>query len=502
MQLRLKPIMLALFVSELVASPVMAVSNQSLEAKVDQLQNELSTVKAQVETNRLLSTENKNKVAEARKIAVAKGGVIGSGAELPEYLPFDPDVPGQSFVSTGPYVGINISYAGSNLIINSPSVDTDLQLLSIRKKILSRLNDIPGATVISKDHSHLLFSGVIESQASYMRNGDDHSSSDIDLTNVSLDATIFGPTAWILGFIEFTYNNGTPKQDVFVSTSNFRVGNSRLLVNKAFVTIGDLSQSPFYGTFGQFYVPFGRYSSVMVSDPLTKILTRTKARAIQLGYSQQTKNSLYAAGYIFRGDTHEGSVPKIQNGGVNFGYRFDLGYFHGNVGGGVIANIADSGGMQAGTGFQYAERIEHRVPGYNLRALVSLGEHIDFIGEYVGASTRFDPMDMSYNGHGAKPSAYDLEASYSFTILDNKPSSIGIGYAKSSQALGLGGVPLTRKSIVFNTSLMRNTLQSLEFRRDQEYAKHDVATGADNSAVAPQSGRADTAVTAQFDYYF
>jgi hypothetical protein len=78
---------------------------------------------------------------------------------------------------------------------------------------------------------------------------------------------------------------------------------------------------------------------------------------------------------------------------------------------------------------------------------------------------------------------------------------VGIGYGKSNQALGMG-LPLTRKYIVFNTSIMRNTLQSIEFRRDLEYAQSDTATNAGNNAVAAQSGRTNSLLTAQFDYYF
>lgn len=86
-------------------------------------------------------------------------------------------------------------------------------------------------------------------------------------------------------------------------------------------------------------------------------------------------------------------------------------------------------------------------------------------------------------------------------MLDDKPSSIGIGYAKTTQAMPVG-LPLTRQSIVFNTSLLRNTLQSIEFRHDREYAASDKGTGAGNVKVLHQTGKGNNAITAQFDYYF
>jgi hypothetical protein len=239
----------------------------------------------------------------------------------------------------------------------------------------------------------------------------------------------------------------------------------------------------------------------MVSEPLTKALGRTKARAIELGFQQQAKNYFFGSIYTFRGDSHVGSNSKINNGGINLGYKFNAEKFSGSIGGGFIGNLADSGGMQFGTNFQDYERIDHRVPGYDIRATLSIGEHIDLLAEYVSATTRFNQMDMSYNHHGAKPTAFDIQGAYSFPILDNKPSSIGIGYGASSQSLAMG-VPLTRKYIVFNTSLLRNTLQSIEFRRDLEYAASDVGTGAGGFAVPAQTGRNNNAVTAQFDYYF
>lgn len=431
--------------------------------------------------------------------------------EEKEYLPFDLDVPGQAFVSTGPYVGVPIQYSGSNLIVNTPSVNTDTQLLGIRKSIHKQLMAMGGEIFKEPYHSHLLFSGVIQGQANYLNRGGSPSTTNLDVTNVSLDAFFLGPSDWILGFVEFSYDNSAPiNNGVFASSSNYTDSNSRVFINKAFATFGDFAESPFYGSFGQFYVPYGVYSSVMVSTPFTTVLGRTKARALAAGFQQQEDNGFYGAAFIFRGDSHAASVSKINDGGLNFGYKYKCGILNGNFGGSLIGNIADSGGMQVGTGFNAFEQLSHRVPGYNLRGVFGLADHIDLIGEFIGTTTAFSASDMAYNGRGAKPWALDAEAAYTFTILDNRPSTVAIGYQKSNQALAMG-IPLTRYSAVFTTSLLRNTLQSLEVRHDRNYAASDTANGPIGAASTPgactatactASGKGDNAITASFDYYF
>lgn len=531
MKNRLSSLAIFLTVSGLVALPAIAANSQSasninsIQAEIDKLQREVQALKNQIKQtngksaktgrayppvpNREFITPTSQSPVQSqpsRPVPTPQQERIMANEEV-NYLPFDLDVPGQAFVSTGPYVGVPIQYAGTNLIINSPSVNTDLQLLAIRKNIMEQLNALHGEDFEEPYHSHLLLSGLVEAQALYINNSAPENggnpSTDIDLTNVSLDFTFLGPSDWLLGFVELTYDNAIPAGTVYASPSEYRVANSRMFINKAFFTIGNLSKSPVYGTVGQFYVPFGAYSSAMVSAPFTQSLTRTKARAIEAGFQQQGDNVFYGSAFIFRGDSHASTISKIANGGLNLGYkfsRFERAPISANIGASVIGNIADSVGMQFGNNFQNYEQIVHRVPGYNVRGNFSFGEHTNLIFEYVGASTRFNMADMSYNNHGAKPSAFDIEGAYSFSLLD-KPSSVAVGYQKSNQAMSLN-LPLTRTSLVFSTSWWRNTLQSLEFRRDKQYAASDVATSAGGNAVTQQTGKGDNVVTAQFDYYF
>lgn len=507
MNIQLRRVAAVLCAAGIVASPSIAFSASNdvmTQEEANKIRSEMKALKS--EMNSLKTTMRKsNRVSHHAKRThhpvseVVPATNYGNEAPSnPAELPFDLHVPGRSFVSIGPYTGLPYSYSGSNLIINSPSVNTDVQLLNTRRQITRRLNETVG-NLSSDAHPHLLLSGIVEGQADIEKMGGNHSS-DINLTNVSLDAILFGPSEWLLGFVELSYNSGNGPN------GTLRVANSNMYLNKAFITIGNFACSPVYGTLGQYYVPFGTYSSVMVSDPFTKLLARTKARALTIGFQQQdVDNAFYGAVFGFRGDAQPHN-NQVNNGGVNVGYKFNAGSFSGNIGGGVIANLADSVGMQLGMGSVggfansvATEQLAHRVPAYDLRGTLSIGEHIDIIGEYITAGKRFAMQDMSFNSHGAKPWALNLEASYSFKILDDKPSNIGVGIGRTGQALGLE-LPKSRYAAVFNTSLLQHTLQSVEFRRDRLY-------GNDNASIAgmavPQGKKVyDNVLTVQFDYYF
>lgn len=527
MKQQIKPLAVSLCLLGIISTPALAMTDsqaKKLEQQVSQLQQQVNALEAQ---NGSVATHHKKKkmtstqihktpgyVASDKQDITASDTTTGPGAvsNLPTtgttYLPVDVDVPGQSFVSSGPYIGIPLQFSGSNLIINSPSVNQDVALLKVRKNIHQRLEALGvGAT---DDHAHVLLSGIVEGQGIYKEAGNGPDSTDIDLTNVTLDAYVLGPSQWLSSLISMTYDNDVGSNSGSFA-SNARPLNSRVYIKQAFVTIGNFSESPVYGTFGQMYVPFGTYSSNMVSSPLTQSLFRTKARAILLGVQPQKDDAFYAAGYIFKGDSHAGATGRVNNGGVNVGYHFAHNTITGDIGGGVIANVADATGMQDtgnsssnfngfgglnGTG---NERIAHRVSGYDARALFGLGSKIDLLAEYITAASTFNQSDLSYNYHGAKPQALNAEAAYTFDAFA-RPSSIAVGYGSTKDALALS-LPAKRYSVVFNTSIWRDTLQSLELRHDINYSASDVASG---SLVAAQQspGKADNVITAQFDVYF
>ncbi len=541
MKARFTPMVLGLSLFGLLAGPVFATSSSSspnTSPKKIVKKNHKMPLKLPVD-----SVNTKNLTApDIHTTTIVNDGSNAAGnsqiegpTDLPSrgplYLPIDLDVPGQSFVSSGPYIGVPLEFAGGYLIVNTPSVNEDILLLNIDKSIDQRLKAL-GRPTGKALGSHILLSGLVEAQALGRGGSGTNGASDIDLTSVNLDAYIMGPSSWTSAFFEFAFDNNIGTQSGAFS-SNDRVLNSRVFLTKGFIILGDFTQSPFYASLGQMYVPFGVYSTTMVSSPLTKILARTLARPLVVGYKSQDTNSLLLTGYIFSGPARINDTKHINNGGFNVSYSFKQDKYTAVIGGGVISNIADSLGMQftgnntnnpplfGGFGgpietyvpggatnipssdvFQVAtgdENLVHRVPAYDFNLKFSLGDNWQMIAEYIFASTNFSNDDLQFDDHGAKPQAANIEVIYNIPWI-TFPTSISGSYQLSEDALAIG-LPAKRYSLTANTSFWRNTLQSLELRRDINYGKSDTSTGSGVTGPSGNGGFANV-ITLQFQYYF
>lgn len=406
-------------------------------------------------------------------------------------------------VTTSPILGLRSKYDASDLITNLPTMNEDLRLLS-QRALLENIANAHGYTYAEKPF--VILSGRVEGQIIDGGNFNGRASSDIDLDAAELDIEPI-VSSWAAGFMSLMYDDSPP-----ISGFRDRTSNSRIFLRRGFLTIGDLNKNPLYFTIGQMYAPFGRYSSALVTSPLTLTIGRTLTRAAVLGVE---KDGFYAQGYLFRGDTNTNGGSYINQGGGNVGVKRTYSKGNYDIGAGVISNMADSSGMQetgygnsnAFQGFGVStgsETISHRVPALDAHASVGVGNW-DIVGEYVGALREFSPLDLTYNNNGAAPKAMDAELIYNFPIK-NRPSNIGLMFGESWQALGLN-VPKQSYAIVFNTSIWKDTIEALEFRHDINYAQSDTAYGrnangysTDPVYLGPNHSR--NLVSAQIGVYF
>lgn len=543
LKLKLKPVVAGLIALSLISSPAIAASAdndnlQQISQKTELLQEQVKSLQAEIKT---LKRQNKQSVSASPAVSQtpariryvneatptnplpAQPEIVPSAGKNSEYLenyyatthatgtadlnqPFvTSDIPkmplllylGGTPVVTSPYIGVRSEFNASDLIVNIPSVNEDLRLLQQWLKLQDEYRKYKQPV---PDRPFVELSGKIETQAFYLNAYKGEPNSGVTLSSAEVDVYAqVNPFA--LAFLAFKYDSS--------QTTPQTTANSNVFLDKGFVTLGDLKALPLYVTMGQAFVPFGLYSSNMLSAPLTQSIFRTKARYVQLGYAKPNGRDLYAAIYGFNGDSNTDTSTQMNQGGINLGYKGGTECFNYDIGAGVIANIADSDGMQsngAETGFtgfgatSATELLNHQVPGVDMRANFGFGRY-SLLTEYMTATRSFSPENLAFDEHGSRPSAFNIEGSYSFEAF-HKPTSFSLGYQQSKQALALL-IPERRVIAAINTSIWKSTIASLEYRHDFNYSNSDSASGQNTTVETNnQLGQSSQQLTAQFGVYF
>jgi len=487
--------------------------NQNMPALISKINQQISAqektiaeLKAEVRSLKAAQKNTQQLVHNAEKKSTAAAHSAGKTKALETRLIEN----GTSPVITSAYLGVPPSWDASDLYINLPTHNEDTLLMQrdyqMDQAAIKRGYEAPTSPV-------LVLSGKIEAQALQSKPFSGSQQSNLSVSSAEVDF-VAHVSKWVNGILGISYDNSAPNANNG-KTNAALISNSRTYVSQGFMTIGNLSELPVYATLGLRTVPYGHYSSYMVSDPYTKNLFRIKDPALLIGWHPMIDQlGPYASAFLFKGDTGVGSTPsKVNNYGADLGYLFKANQVKGDVGISGIANVADSLGMQANgisasnqfQGFGYlptgasgtAEVLNHRVPGINVHTEFDINQYTIY-AEANMATTHFAKQDMSYNGRGAKPAAAHIEGVYNFN-LGNYPSFLALGFDESWQALALAS-PKTRYITTFGTSLFKNTVEDLEFKHELNYSASDTASGQNLSVILP--GHVSNTVTAQVGYYF
>lgn len=405
-------------------------------------------------------------------------------------------------IVTSPYLGSRPAFDGSDYIVNISSINRDVRLLQQRQRLYAVYEQIGYPT---PEKPILAFSGKVEplgyiSSPEFGR----YITGDFDLGSGELDAAA-ALNDKVEGYLALAYDASRPRWGAQ------RVANSALFLNMGFVNIGDLDDTPFYITAGQLYAPFGRYSTAMISAPLHMRLSRTRTRPVILGYKSQSGVGLFAALYGFKSDTTVGSAGAE---GLNLGYIFGADNKTLELGVSFISTINDANGLQnngamPNTTFAGFASLTNgseavaKVPAVDLHANLNYDRYT-LTAEWVSTMQSFRAQDLSFNGQGAALQAGQLEAGVTFMACD-RPASVSVGYQWTTNALALN-LARQRFSGVFNISIWKDTIESLEYRHDLDYKTSQYANGIAPPGVVNVlivgTGKAANTLLAQIGVFF
>jgi len=193
-------------------------------------------------------------------------------------------------------------------------------------------------------------------------------------------------------------------------------------VDQGIITIDGADVVPLYVDLGKMYVPFGRFESHFIRDPLTLELGETNESAAVGGF----RNDLLELSVgVFNGDIDEtGEENHIDNYLASACFTLpettvpDL-----NLTAGIswVSNIADSDGLQeliVDDDGDY-ETIKNHIGGFNTFIIASFLDRFFFNAEYLGAIDDFEAGDFEADGFDEgksyRPEAWTIEFAYGVT---------------------------------------------------------------------------------------
>jgi hypothetical protein len=369
------------------------------------------------------------------------------------------------------------------------STDTQSQLNAMKDKIAKMESIIQtnqgGGFQQPKWFDRISISGLanVDAFASNKQPADytDGFSTSLNLNNANLfiDANV---NEWTKVHIGLMYRDA-PLRDRAELIAQANQNNFNSVLDEAYVRLGNFAKTPIYATLGKQYVDFGVYNRFPITKTFTQILTETRGTAATIGFVDTSgfHGSAYVLSGMQRAGSADDSTTRLRNFGLNlgvanttdsFGYKFSAGYLRNMADVNYIsalANVISNGihGVDA--------RYRKEVGAMSVDAAISSGA-FDANAHYVSALQNFDVADLSImdgnTQRGAKPSAWGLEAGYSFNVYNGRPSRLSVGYQGTKEAGGSVGLslPKTRYVANYTFNVSKNADVGVEIYNDRDYS--------------------------------
>ena len=306
-------------------------------------------------------------------------------------------------------------------------------------------------------------SGLVEVEGAYSSGYDDEDESDVQVATVEMgvDADLH---EFVSSHVLFLWEEGEGED---------------ITVDEAFITLGNTDKFPIIADLGRQYVPFGKFETHMVSDPLTLELGETQESAALVGFEY---NGLYGGAYAFNGDVNEDSgEDHVENFGANLGYTLKRQDFGLDLQAGYISSIADTDGVEDAL---MTDDVQDYADGLTGSAKMTYRD-FTLIGEYMTALDEFNSEELEFAGQGAEPEAWNLELGYTFD-LSGRETTLAAAYQGTDQALALE-LPEERYMAVASMGFFDNLVSlSLEYAYDEDYSRSEGGTGEDAHTITSQ----------------
>ena len=177
---------------------------------------------------------------------------------------------------------------------------------------------------------------------------------------------------------------------------------------------------PWFVTGDQFYLSFGVYETNLVSDLLTLEITETRETALQAGFEA---SGFSGSVFGFNSTNKDGTDNRINNFGLALGYAHESDALTLAVNGAYINDNGDSDNLESTiAGNLGSNNVIDHVGGKAIGCVASFGP-FSLIAEYVTATGVFAANEVAFRRVGAKPHAWQIEAAYTFTVLEKETTS-------------------------------------------------------------------------------